>query len=213
MTTPRIRETVNMVRADGDIPLVTPLEQMALEEYENAPYANTRRVVRTVWNGRRYVRQIVVAADMGRRAPVPPSRLPRVKENPRDMSRKRSTMAIDSILEFIDGHGPHTLSELHRALSIPISTVRDALHKSKGVTCASDDRWHLTDMPYEPVFVAVWKQLRDHLQSNGPSTVVEMTSTLELTRAAVDSALRLHGDKFVVVGKSGDGRTRIWDIR
>ena len=198
-----------------EIGAVDELTARANEEYDNAPMASVRTERRRVWTGKRYAYRMVEIIDVGRRAAVTPSKLPLVVQvtNKPDLP-SREGHAIDKILDFIDDHGAGTIMELQTGLDLPYSTIRTALHKSDGVSCCDlDQRWHLTDIPYEPDFVPAWRRIEDYLEEYGASVITEIMAATELTKSAVASSLRSNSKRFEIVGTHPSSRrVRIWDL-
>ena len=198
-------------------PEITGIDELtarANAEYDDAPMAFVRTERRRMWTGKRYVDRMVDVYDAGRRAAVTASKLPLVEQVTRGPGLpSREGHAIDKILDFIDDHGAGTVAELQMGLDLPYSTIRTALHKSDGVSCCDlDQRWHLTDIPYEPDFVPAWRRIEKYLDESGASVITEIIDATNLTKSAVASALRSHTARFEIVGTHPSSSARIWDL-
>lgn len=195
--------------------MMQAMQDAADIEYGQFTATHVRNERRRIWNGKRYVWRNCDVYDVCKPAVVAPSKLPLVEQVTRVPGLpSRRGHAIDVILEYIDSNGPGTLTELHQALGMPCSTIKSAVEKDgSGVSRADDYRWHLTDIPYEPDFLPLWRIILSHLDEYGASTVREIADTLEVKRSSIGNALRSQLERFEKVAMTKDGRSTIWDIK
>lgn len=199
----------------------------ALADYTTFTGTHVGDELCTLWRNGRKVQRPCSVIDLGRPAPVQPSRRPLVEDKSADNKQINRSVYRDRIYAVLAEHGEVRLSELVRTVGGSRTTIYNLLNRHaefEKVRVGTTVRWCLAKNPSPPQPARRGKskeRIASFLNDQGPATVTEIVDNTGYCPDTVRNVLYRKGESDMFrrvgevkreTGKGGYVMATLWDV-